>query len=158
MRTGADEQRLVASISAPAYPVQWLKLVTSTAPTATSDAFMYVAVVPLIMVLRRIPRPMAIIVIAPFAAIGPRTGNPSQTHSIIVLESERSECRPKNRPARPRAAMNGDLLCTLGVLSTPPLSEVRVEERRAARTAMNNPSLFQPPFSACIIGHTGLLV
>ena len=100
---------------------------------------------------------MAVMVRMPCTAIGPRTGYPVQTHNTMVLESDNSECIPKNRPANPKLARAEDPLGFSGK-SEAPVPIIRLVDRSMASNARRRPNLFHPPFSACIIGHMGLLV
>src|ERR1022692_3149502 len=95
------------------------------------------------------PAPMAAIVQAPCGAeIGPRTGYPSQTQRIIVLESDRRECKPKNRPAKPKPANSDDPSLRPWIARSFPLAGDFRVERRTAKTARIRPVAFQPPFEA----------
>src|SRR4051794_17925921 len=103
------------------------------------------------------PSPIAIRVRTPCGtAIGPLTGNPVQTQRTIVLESDSSECIAKKTPANPSAGNVDELFDEAGDISEPEW-EWR-DDLKAARTPRANPSPFQPPFSACMIGHKGLFV
>src|SRR5690349_295146 len=91
------------------------------------------------------------------AASGPRTGNPSHTHRIMVLESERRECSAKKRPPIPKAART-DEPCFRSWGDSLPLMRVLRVVRRTAKNARINPMPLYPPFEACEVGQMGLLV
>ena len=76
-----------------------------------------------------------------------------------MLESESSECMAKKRPPRPRPAKYGEPFRPCAAKTGSPLLVVTLlVDLKTANTATTKPVLFQPPFSACNIGHIGLLV
>src|SRR5271156_529820 len=108
---------------------------------------------------RKTPMLMANMVSAPLGtANGPWTGNPSHTHSIMVLESDSRECMAKKSPPSPTPAKTADPVRPLDGTWSPPLVVTCFVDRKTASTARAKPSLFQPPFPECRIGQIGLLV
>ena len=76
----------------------------------------------------------------------------------MVLVSDKSECRPKNKPLKPRAARKDEPLSLTLLGGAPLVMGTRRVNRSVASTANASPRPLCPPLSAFMMGQIGLFV